>query len=715
MSFSQTADSEIFKRPKTPPDSRTSSRTPAKETFSTEKLKRKLNIETTKLRKERRDNLFNKQRINLESSPSNALLTNGPSSSETVVSQVPAYQSTIPNDHLLARQSNQPDYEMTSNLSTLTKTIRKVYIAPDQLEEKTKFYKDLESKYLTFKQTASHENAQELVLFIDYFKNIAVLNSATNQFRQIAIRQSELFKYLREDLLNSKENDGEYAVYPENYSKLVIDVIALVHEVMNTLTDYIFNDQDPKLIKRFAILMTNLHYSRFTTFDEKRHYLVIAIQYLSNRKTLELNEIPMYCFLLENLDHFLTLRNGKPDDIWTCITSVRFLKLLKQHTKLACQVIRSLRTITSISNSDCTNSTGLQMDTEMQSESDSQPVKLPTPYQAKRHISLSEREYVSDLFSLALAQSTKLMFEGYELPDDLHQLISNLKQLAAYDLCEEQFSQFIQILNNYFDPSLDDSVLDFLLPLQFIEQTIDAIKVKCNKILDPKNELSLESSHHVRWISFVIGLFSNVTSMDKYCQTLIDLKLTDQLANLVAITRGESFLNLLFYNLVMIRNMLRAQIWSENLSGFAQFNSFDIYQTIFQPTFVQKLLGASDEMNGDCKEVLSEILVDVSAHAKPAVLGQFINLEFFRILNDLLKMNDANLAMNTLQVLCVFVKQGRWNSEQSLLILNYIDAAGVIDNVEALIYSLNSQINRLASNLVDQYYTLSELKENMLP
>lgn len=706
------------------------SRTPAKETsFSTEKLKRKINSETNKLRQQRRDNLFNKQRSNLESSANSSSdflsLADDSSNQEMVAVSIAAPV------HQVISIDYQPDgsQKLVRKLvqrkksDKASKSPPEMDITSDPTEEYTQFYQDLESRYSAFRTATSKQNAVRLAELFNTPQSRATISGCSTRFRILAVKQSELAKYLREGAVNFSANVDDYPAYSTSASKLVNDIIVLIHEVLNTLINFSFNNTDAnqvELIENLASAMLCFHHNQITTLDEQRRYLVKFIEFCWNSRTLELSQVNLYCNLFEGIDRFIgLLKENRKDDIWRYLTSNRFLKLLKQHTKFACQLIRTNRMNESMVNSDWPGSNSTRSavgDSEM--SIDSQTSKLPTPYQANRNLPPAVREYISDLFCLTLAQSTRLELDGYEFPDDLYQLISHQKELLAYELGEDQFAYFVQTLNNYFEPSYPDSVLEFLFPLQFIEDGCLRIKAKVNLIEHPKSEADkFDSAMHARMIGILVGLFSNLTSMDKYCQLLVNLNFTDQLTSLIAIGKINSNLNLLFYTLTVIKNIISIQTCNENLSRFQQSNVFgiDVFEKIFSSILVRELIDAFASMNGDCKQELSAILSELFRYAKPAVIGKFMNPKFFQLLNDLMEMNDANLAMIALRVLSLFVRPDESNTERLVLVLNHIDTAGLIDSLEMLSYSPNSQINRLASNLVEKYYDLSELKENLSP
>lgn len=685
MSTNQLLTGDLFKRPKTPPDNRRS-RTPAKETFSAEKLKRKMNNETSKLRKQRRDNLFNKQRINLES----LVLTSSEdaeSSSQMSITSIDAADQHPIANQLPPLKITRPKRDAMDTPSSLT--------PPDSsgeceytVEQFAQYYEDLKSKYSTFKQ-ANPPNAFELVQYLNHWKSQAIL------------------PYLRKS--GDEQADG---------SKLPTEIIALLRQALNDLVDFCFRNPDRQLIEQLSVTMTNSDIIMISTLDERRRYLVKLIEFCAHSQTLELNQLKTYYNLFDCIDMFIGELRGRQDDLWQYLNSSVFVKLLKQHSKFACQLIRSNCTMNDMPNSDCPNgdSTGSQtMDQTKANET-------PTDLQATNHLAKKQfkdtaiEDYVSSLFGVSLAQSKTLSLEDDSgLLDELCQLIANLRELAEYEISDDHFAHFVQILNNHFDPILDDGVLELLYPEQFVERCCTIVKTSVEHVNDyRKSRLGSPAAAAYEWarrISLVISLFSNITSLPQYCAILMDLKFNDQLASVMAISSEFSDLNLLFYVLAMMKNLISME--GEQLSGFERLDSVSIYDLIFVPAFVQELLRAMASMNGDCMQQLSAILSSVFKYSKSVVLRQFVHPLFFDALSCLLRMDDPDLQLLALQLLGSFVKPDESNAERLGQILNYFTNTGLIDSVERLNYSANNQISKLANKLTDDYYALSELKENI--
>lgn len=708
MSANQTLNGELFKRPRTPPDNR-KSRTPAKETFSAEKLKRKMNNETSRLRKQRRDNLFNKQRINLETLAlsSSDLAEQEDATSSLEMMTAASVDAARPGDHQQIA-TRLPPRPMNMKIARRKKEESAAIDTPSSLtppdssgeyeytvEQFTQYYEDLKSKYSTFKQ-AKPSSASELVQYLNHWRSQATL------------------PYLREK--------GRDDSIDSISSKLPIEIIALLQEVLNDLVDFCFHNPESQLIEQLSITMTNSNMIMISTLDERRRYLVKLIEFCASSRTLELSQLKTYCNLFDCIDMFIGELRGKTDDLWRYINSSFFIKMLRQHTKFACQLIRSNRTMDCMPNSDCANGdrTGDQItDNGIPSQTDPQAInrrKEQSVYLTKKHFKNTEIEdYMSSLFGVSLAQSKELSLEDDSgPPDDLCQLIANLRELAAYEINEDHFAHFVQILNNYFDPTLDDGVLELLFSEQFVQQCCAVVKTSVEHVNDYRKSPQGPPAVAYDWIrriSLVVGLFSNITALQQYCAILIDLKFADQLASVVAISSEFSELNLLFYVLAMVRNLTSVEGCSEQPGGFQRLGDLNIYDLIFTPTFVEELLRAMGPMNGDCMQQLSVILSNVFKYSKPTVIRQFVHPLFFETLNGLLRMGDPDLELLALQLLCSF-KQEESNAERLGQILSYFSSAGLIDSVEALNYSANNQISKLASKLTDD---LSELKENISP
>lgn len=628
--------------------------------FSTEKLKRKIQNETNKSRKQRRENLFNKQRNSLSPNSSTSPQSNSTNSLNNQISD------TLSNQN----QSNTILKNVKSNEIIIGSTLPAPSI--EQIEQNKlihDFCVNLQSKYSIFKQTS---NSTDLINYIYNENKFAFIICAT-EFKILSNQYDDLKKFTRDgSFYEINVNQSEYQDLTD-FQRATIYIIKLIHEIVNNLIELCNGTSDLKLIESFVDLMLFLCGEGISTLDEETRHFFNLINFFSNQN-LEVNHIQIYIKLFDTISCFIDPIDNR-SKIWSYFNSRSFLNLIRLHTEFACH----LKIV------DSTN--------------------LTSNYQSNDKSIFNK--YLESLFQLSADLSERLMIDTLDVQDDLCKLIENLKDLVnRHESNKQLIIYFVQILNNYFEPYVDFSILDFLFPVNFIEYCCSLVKTNIGY------ENSRTSCESNKLIENIIALFSNITSMEMFCEMLIDLKFIDQFRNLLMMNNRT----VIYYLLIMIKNILsfETDFCIQTTSRFQAINknSFDL---IFTPIFVKELISTIDKMNSDCKTELSVILIDVFKYAKPTVIRSFISLKFIENLSFLIQNEtDVNMIFCVFKILSTFINENKC-PEQFVKVLNYYETTGIIENVEQLCYNPNSQISEFANLFLDQFYKLSDLKENISP
>lgn len=600
--------------------------------FSSEKLRKKINCESIQIRKQKRDNLFNKQRNNLS-----------------------------------IERSASP----TTNSSNLTASFTD---QSELIEALELFALSLQSKYSKYKQSADH--IHELINYLGE-ENRTVLNECVRAYMCLIYENKQLLRFVNGSQTD-EDDDAEDAnsVSNKRFDDLVENTIKLIGQLVDELTGCCFNTFAPQTLETFTRFVLYLHDQSITTMDQEDRFVFNFIEFCADQQ-LDDSKIPLYITLFKTI---YSMIDGVDDTqrLWIYIRSEQFLDQLKQHTAFAICLLKR------------------------------NPSETSRPVDQR----LVE-QYVELQFAFAHLISTELTFDTLNDQDDLYRLISNLKQLVKLNATDRSLIYYVQTMNNFFEPYLDFQLLDFLVPKSDVEQFCSLIKVHFQANDESRIRMTSDT---VRLIGTIVRLFSNITSIEMYGKLLVDCSLLSCIPSIFVESKND--LDLIYCILIIIKNIVSIEIYPGDhleTSGKFETTASQCYDQIFSPKFVNEFVSSFDLMNGRCQTETVELLSNLFRNARSNVIRSFVSFKFFRSLHGLLKLNDLNAVYSILEILFTLLQNSHLNSEQLIYLLNYYESSGVLDLVETMSFNKNDKISKLAGALLDHYYNLVELKENISP
>lgn len=512
------------------------------------------------------------------------------------------------------------------------------------------FNRDLEFQYsLLSKELEAVEN---LVNFIGSFENKSIYEHCSKEFVDYLLyKDPQLINYVNQDQIRKENVSKQFDSPLTDYDKSIKNTIILIDNIKNKLINCCLNHYSSSfIIKFFNFLSSNSSFALLTK-DQQNNLVQKIVNLLSNRKLIK-EEIIVYKHLFNKILDLLST-SQEADKITLLIQSLPFWKILILHTKFAKETITELN----------------------------QSKSYPDSLSAKDF-----QEYLMCLFDLShyLISSFDygLYYDSNEIyGQNIAQLIDNLNliQSSTEYLNNKSLIYFIQILNNYFDPSQLANT-EHLLNGEFLSKLTNLIAADLDRSLTNN----------------ILGLFSNITCLEDYSLMLIDLQISNLLSNLL--DKGKADLNLVFYILIIIKNIVSIDSSYFNL--------------IFTNSFTYKLTSTFQFMNGDCLTVLCAI-IDDCIQTDSTVIKKFFQPNFIENIPILIKSNNPNLIYLLLKILIKLVNQKDLKQDRLLQFISLFEQSNLIDLIDNLSTNQNSAVSDLASSFLDDYYKIAEYKENL--
>jgi len=592
--------------------------------LSNDKLRRKLNCESNQKRKQKRDNLFNKQRNSLHESTSLKVTIN-----------------TI-------NRSSKSQLELKRQLET--------------------FYLNLQSKYLAYKQST---NALDDLINYLCKENRSILTEWSKVQRVLWFENDLMMKFAYGD--ENVENKDSVEKLTEN---LVEITTKLINEIVNDFIACCFKIFNLSNLQKFNEFILYLHSESMTSMDQENQHILNLITYCNTDEKDEAKiivYINMFIIIKKLIDGI-----DENDELYTYITSKQFLSQLQQHTAFVIYLHKR--------NEEIQNN---------------QPAYKTLDF-------VLMENYIEFLFNFAHLSSTELTFDTLEDQNDLYRLISNLKELVKL-ANRKSLIYYVQIINNFFEPFLGPAVIDFLIPIVNVEELCSIIKINFANYTQLKKQNVNDDTTQL--IETIIRLFTNLTSIESYSKVLINCGMIHYIQSILILMNELHTMKdeLVCSLLILIKNIIFIKLNDEPKSYFETAKSG--YDLIFSSKFVPEFIASIDHMNNRCKIQVAEILSNLFKLAESSLIKKFLSLKFLRALHNLLQFNDQNVIYSTLEVLLIFILNNKLVPGQLIYLLNYYQFTGLLDLIESLSNSKNDQISKLASKLLDRYYSLADLEE----